>query len=101
MGGVFFRFCGCSLGGVWVSIFRFCGCGGVCLEYFQILRLRGGWGVMGAVYSDFLAAGRGRVVGEYFQILWLRERARGLWVSIFRFCGCGKEGGGMGVGVWG
>ena len=48
---------------------------------------------MGGGSSDFLAAGRERVVGEYFQILWLREGARGLWVSIFRFCGCGKEGG--------
>ena len=72
---------------------------------------------MGGVSSIFLAAGRGQVVGDYFQILWLREGGRGLWVSVFRFCGCEKggegmggvfsdfaaagRGGGMGVGVWG
>ena len=47
---------------------------------------------MGGVFSDFWAAGRGRVVGDHFQILQLQEEGRGLWVSLFRFCGCGTVG---------
>ena len=83
--GAVFSDLAAAVGGYGWSIFRFCGCGkggaGVCVEYFQILRLRKGGG-MGGVSSDFLAAGRGQVVGDYFQILWLREG--GVWVEYFQ-----------------
>jgi len=50
---------GLGLGSGGWSIFRFCGCAGAgewWVEYFQIQWLREGWGVVGGVFSDFVAA---------------------------------------------
>ena len=99
-----FRFCGCEgVGSGGGSIFGFVAARGSEVEYFQILWLEFAarrWGVLGEVFSDFVAARGWGVVGGGFSVFVARigcTRFGVWWVECFHIGRCRGAGDAIGI----